>query len=240
MAERIVPNDFYVYLHRKATTGEIFYVGKAVKHRAWVSSGRSEQWQRAVNKHGYKIEIVQDGLQEWAAFELEKDLISLYGKRSDKTGTLVNNSDGGDGTTGAKLSNETKSKMSAYRKGRKLSESHKKNTSLGLMGHIVSKESREKIRLAKSGKKLNEDHKMKIRAALHRAFLDGRLKNKEGQRLKHKETGFVFKSAASARRWMQDYFGLTTSSAGISTAVKRKKPYKGMNFIEIEQLQSMA
>ncbi len=92
--------SFYVYLHRKKTTNEIFYVGKGSGDRAWSTTGRSDLWTRTIKKYGYTVEIVLDNLQEWYAFELEKELIALYGRLSDGRGKLVNLTDGGEGLSG--------------------------------------------------------------------------------------------------------------------------------------------
>lgn len=92
--------SFYVYLHKKKTNGEVFYVGKGSSDRAWVRSGRNKLWHAIVKKHGYIVEIYERDLQEWYAFELEKDLISLYGRIKDSSGTLVNMTDGGEGISG--------------------------------------------------------------------------------------------------------------------------------------------
>lgn len=89
--------DFYVYLHKKKTTGDVFYVGKGSGNRAWDKYGRNVLWKRTVEKHGYTVEIVLHSLQEWYAFELERDLIAAFGKVSARAGTLVNMTDGGDG-----------------------------------------------------------------------------------------------------------------------------------------------
>jgi hypothetical protein len=94
------PRDFYVYLHRKATTGEVFYVGKGHGRRAWHDQARSKHWQNIVRKHGIAVEVVQNGLQEWAAHELERDLIALHGRSDCGYGPLVNLTDGGEGTSG--------------------------------------------------------------------------------------------------------------------------------------------
>ena len=59
---------YYVYLHRKKTTGEVFYVGKGSGKRAWDNHGRSDPWRKTVSKHGKIVEILQDNLQEWYAF----------------------------------------------------------------------------------------------------------------------------------------------------------------------------
>jgi hypothetical protein len=92
--------DYYVYLHRKKTTGDVFYVGKGHANRAWSSSGRSTHWKSVVNKHGLVVEIVESNLQEWAAFELECALIALHGRMETGHGLLINHTDGGDGASG--------------------------------------------------------------------------------------------------------------------------------------------
>lgn len=106
------PSDFYVYLHRRATDGSVFYVGKGTGNRAWQTFGRNLHWKHISKKHGYFIEIAQDGMQQWWALELEMQLISLYGKNN-----LCNMTDGGDGSTGYKKSAETRKKQSISMSG---------------------------------------------------------------------------------------------------------------------------
>lgn len=108
---------FYVYVHRKKTNGEVFYVGKGRNSRAKVQSNKSDFWNKIVRKHGYTIEIVLGNLQEWYAFELEKELIALYGRRDRGEGTLVNLTDGGEGASGAIVSEECKRNTSKRMKG---------------------------------------------------------------------------------------------------------------------------
>ena len=85
--------------------------------------------------------------------------------------------------TGIKHTKESKKKMSLAHKGKTLSEEHKKNVSLGMMGNKngngdgwalkgipLSEEHKKKISLAKTGKKrkgipLSEEHKMNISRA---------------------------------------------------------------------------
>lgn len=38
--------EFYVYLHRRATDGRVFCVGKGHGKRAWRTEGRNPKWQR--------------------------------------------------------------------------------------------------------------------------------------------------------------------------------------------------
>lgn len=131
--------DFYVYIHRKKTTKEVFYVGKGKFNRAYEKTSRNKFWRSIVLKHGFIVEFVETGLQEWYAFELEQNLISYYGRRDCGEGSLVNATEGGEGTAGHIWSDELKEwrrqktieqfkdpamrkKASLARKGRKLSE----------------------------------------------------------------------------------------------------------------------
>lgn len=86
---------YYVYLHKKLN-GEVFYIGKGKGKRAYSKHNRNPYWENVVKKHGFVAEIVLADLQEWYAFELEKDLISYYGLKSEG-GTLVNIVPGGGG-----------------------------------------------------------------------------------------------------------------------------------------------
>jgi hypothetical protein len=109
--------DFYVYIHRKATTGEVFYVGKGQGDRAYSYRNRNDWWLNIAMKHGVHVDVVLDGLQEWYALELEKDLICLHGRCDIGTGTLVNMTDGGEGISGLIHSEESKKKMSVSKLG---------------------------------------------------------------------------------------------------------------------------
>jgi hypothetical protein len=84
-------NNFYVYVHRRASDNSIFYVGKGKRYRAWDKQGRSEWWKRIVNKHGLIVEIIIARMEQPDAFQLEKDLIKFY------EGNLINQTGGGDG-----------------------------------------------------------------------------------------------------------------------------------------------
>ena len=94
-----------VYLHRKATNGEVFYVGIGNPNRPKCRN-RSDIWHRIVNKHGYNIEIIQRGLSKEDACSIEVDLIHLIGRRDLGKGTLVNLTDGGEGIVGSKHHNK--------------------------------------------------------------------------------------------------------------------------------------
>jgi hypothetical protein len=44
-------SEFYVYHHKNPKTGEIFYVGKGCKRRAWDKRKRSDRWKTVTRLH---------------------------------------------------------------------------------------------------------------------------------------------------------------------------------------------
>ena len=94
----------FVYIHINPINGEIFYVGQGTKHqgrydRAYSIRSRSKWWNAYVKKYGYPIvEIVESDIDKELADIKEKELISKYGRRDINGGTLVNLTDGGDGS----------------------------------------------------------------------------------------------------------------------------------------------
>ena len=62
---------FYVYAHYN-DSGELKYIGKGCKNRAYISDGRSKLWKQTfTNKRPKKIEFLHIDLTEEKAFELE-------------------------------------------------------------------------------------------------------------------------------------------------------------------------
>lgn len=68
--------EYYVYIHRRQDTNEIFYVGKGHDKRAWdFKYSRNIYCQRIYNLTSIKVEIIKDNLTEEQAFSLEKRFI---------------------------------------------------------------------------------------------------------------------------------------------------------------------
>lgn len=92
------PQDYYVYIHRAADQHHPFYIGKGSRKRGWAKdSGRSNAWIAMSAGKNVSIEIVQSGMSEADAYDLE---ISLIQSAKDSGITLVNTSLGGGGNSG--------------------------------------------------------------------------------------------------------------------------------------------
>ena len=86
-----------VYRHLKPN-GEVFYIGIGVnKKRAYSKHGRNRYWHNVVNKYGYEVQILTNGIDYEFAKEIEMLLIAHYGRRDLNKGTLVNLTDGAEG-----------------------------------------------------------------------------------------------------------------------------------------------
>lgn len=84
---------FYIYEHRKADSGELFYIGKGKGNRLTQTGKRNPHWKHVANKHGFVAKKIADGLTESEAFEREKQLI----REMRMAGILLcNMTDGGD------------------------------------------------------------------------------------------------------------------------------------------------
>ncbi len=91
--------ELVVYLHRRATTGEPFYVGIGVVDRPSDVFNRNVHWKRIYNKHGRTIELLSENGSEEFVKKTEIWLIAIYRGLVGR-GRMANISDGGDGTFG--------------------------------------------------------------------------------------------------------------------------------------------
>jgi hypothetical protein len=110
---------FYVYEHWRLDRDECFYVGKGKGKRAYnMKHGRNNHHKAIMLKmsrigSSVEVRIVADGLDEAAAFQLERERIKFW---RDAKVDIVNLTDGGDGTSGFKYSEESRAKMSFARR----------------------------------------------------------------------------------------------------------------------------
>ena len=109
--------DFYVYIHRRNDTGEIFYVGEGtVKYRrAYQKTCRNPHWANVSKKHGYTVEIWSYWPDQQSAFEEEIKVIAFLKSLGVQ---LTNKTAGGEGRLSHNPSEETRRKLSAATKGR--------------------------------------------------------------------------------------------------------------------------
>lgn len=152
--------DKVVYFHRKATNGEIFYVGMGSPKRPYYKR-RTEWWQRVVDKYGYTIDIVHKGLTQEQAYELEIKYIAQFGRYDLKTGSLVNQTDGGPHFVG--ISKEKTKNRGKSLKGRTKSKKHRENLSKSLSNLAKSAVHKSNISKSLKGRKLSEETKAKIK-----------------------------------------------------------------------------
>lgn len=102
----------YVYVHRRASDGRIFYIGKgSSKDRATDTASRNPYWHSIVAKHGRIVEVVAYFDTDALAQQCERDLIAWYGRTA-----LANMTDGGDGCCGINMSAEARRKLSEHAK----------------------------------------------------------------------------------------------------------------------------
>ena len=144
---------YYTYIHYKKDSMTPFYIGKGQGNRYLIKTKRSFYWKNVVKKHGLYAEILAKWNTEKEALEHEIFLIKCF---KDLGFSLVNMTDGGEGTSGWIPSEEWK---------RKKSESQKFLFSIGF-NPAKRDDVKEKLKIANVGKKLDKDHKEKISLSL--------------------------------------------------------------------------
>lgn len=172
---------FYTYVLKSSLDNIIFYIGKGKGNRMFrhVSIAKGKSKNKLTNPKLYnKINFIlkNDGyIIPEIIFEskLEKDCLDYEINKIKEIGlcNLTNLTIGGEGTSGYKLSDETKKKISESKKGKKIhtKESKKKislklkgkkrNTPSFWKGKKLSIETKQKMSDAKIGRKLHKQTK---------------------------------------------------------------------------------
>lgn len=154
------PNRFYVYEHLKPNTGEVFYIGKGSKNRAYETRSRNNHWTNIVNKYGLEVNIIYNNLTNQEAGQKEIDLIEFYGLDN-----LCNMTQGGDGCVSLKqeskdkISNSLKGKIQSQESKDKRSASLKKTWQNPALRELKSNQSKELSNLGIIGFKGRPSHR---------------------------------------------------------------------------------
>lgn len=137
---------FYVGLTKKAADeriGEHVYSSKKGK-----KTHKNNIFAKVMRTLGHiPFVVVAKGLSKEDAAEIEKRIIARYGRYPN--GPLVNGTDGGDGIVGFVVTDEYRARLSAARRRYVVTAEHRKNISLGKLGHIQPESAKLKMSISK-------------------------------------------------------------------------------------------
>jgi hypothetical protein len=205
----INPNRFYTYAYLRVDRTP-YYIGKGEGTRAYYK--RKDEIKPPKDKS--KIIFLKQNLTEEEAFKHEIYMIAVFGRKDLETGILRNKTNGGDGSSGLKHSEEFKRKQSNRMRGenhpnygkrgknnRRYGKSHSEETKIKMSEKMKGKNNH------RYGKSPSEETKRKLSEAIkgekHPAY--GKSHSEEhkikiSEKLKGKNTG---------KKWWKDEKGNT-------------------------------
>ena len=174
--------SFYVYHYCDPESGTPFYVGKGKGRRAYVHLTACKRPKhccydaffykklRKMLSKGIEptIEIIQRFSKSEEALKFEVSDIKRIGRRNLGLGPLTNLTDGGEGSLGYVISNETKQKISNALLGRVISKETRQKMGDFQRGKKYSEETRRKMSEASRGRQHTKETRRKIGEALHK------------------------------------------------------------------------
>jgi len=222
----LMEKKFYVYAHRRADNGDVFYIGKGTRRRAWSSSGRNSKWKRIADRFGFHVEILHDNLTQADAFSLEVFEISSAKEKYE----LANITNGGSGGTSAgyRHSKEVKEIISRAQSGRRKSQNHKEKLRIANTGKKLSNETREKMSMVRKEKGTNHLEGIP-KTDEHKKKLSDSLLGKKKPQNKSGYVGVYYHSAAGkwaaciTRNGKAKHLGLFETPEQASSAYQREK-----------------
>jgi len=196
-------NNFYIYIYldpRKSGKYcyedicflfEPFYIGKGKDRRYSIEHGRNLFFKNKINKiKQSKLQSVvfklYENLNEEESFELEIKLIQEIGRIDLGTGSLLNMTNGGEGSSGKITSYQTRKKISEKVKGEN-NPFFKKQHSKEIKKIISEKQKGEKS--SNFGKHHSEESKKKMSESKKGKFFSEKSKNKMSESKKGKYIG---------------------------------------------------
>lgn len=171
---------FYLYRHSCEINGETipFYIGIGKRERYYTSYQReyrrafcfikrSRTWTGFVRNK--KVNVIVEILFESDSHEFikqkEKEFIKLYGRKNQGTGTLINLTDGGDGSLGYIPTEESRRKNSLAKKGKRLPLEVRQKIALANRGKKRDPVVVDRIRLSNIGRKRSLETRIKLSEA---------------------------------------------------------------------------
>jgi hypothetical protein len=175
----------YVYRHIRLDTMQPFYIGFGSDNsefykRAYNKTKRNEYWKRIVEKSGYRVDILVDGLTRSDALEKEIEFIKIYGRVNINTGILCNLTDGGEGGLGSVRTPEQRAKLKGvigmWMIGKKASEETKRKMSI--RSSNISEETRKKLSVTSKGRKHSPESILKMKLVQQKPPMSDAIKQK--------------------------------------------------------------
>lgn len=198
---------FYTYIHRRASDGRPFYVGNGSRlDRMSLATGRSVFWTRTKDKHGFRPELVASWPTESQAFEHERFLIDCFRGMGYE---LCNHTDGGEGASGFKQSQQTKDLRNGKLRGIPRTEATKAKMRQSAAGRVITAEQRKQISATLTGKYCGGDNPM-------------------AKPVKCVETGEIFSCMSDAGDWLKSQGNAKASFKSVSSCIsgEKKTAYK--------------